>query len=368
MKLKHNYGQYFTNDKLVNIVLDKTLKHVNNFNNCLEPSYGDGSFIYNLKQRNPDLEIDAFEIDSEIFLPIKNVNCQLNDFLFYNHTKKYSLIVGNPPYIELVYSFYNDEYKYKFKKMFSKKGRGRVNLVHAFFDTSFNLIENDGVISFLLPSSILTSPWYNDIRKTIYDDFSIKELIENIKFEGVSIQVCLLVIKKEKTSTKKYIVKKGNTYQINANEIQNSNCETIKKYGFDVGVGQYCWSHYTDKLNNENIGTKLLYSTYIKKNSIVENNISNVKKKKFLNIENPKVLSNVIVFPRTSSKEVRMVLLRDNTFVLENHVIYIKHDDVTKLIELYNYLNLNRELILHLLNSTNLTKTEVENLCVKINY
>jgi dTDP-4-dehydrorhamnose reductase len=62
MTLKHNYGQYFTNDELVNIVLDKTIKHVDNFNNCLEPSYGDGSFVYNLKQRNPELEIDAFEI------------------------------------------------------------------------------------------------------------------------------------------------------------------------------------------------------------------------------------------------------------------------------------------------------------------
>lgn len=366
MELKHNYGQYFTNHELVNIVLDRTIKHVDNFNNCLEPSYGDGSFVYNLKQRKPDLEIDAFEIDDEIFSPIKDVNCLLNDFLFYNHTKKYSLIIGNPPYIELVYSFYNKEYQTKFKKMFSKKGRGRVNLVHAFFDTSFNLLEDNGVISFLLPSSILTSPWYNDIRKTIYDDFSIKELIENIKFEGVSIQVCLLVIKKEKTSEKKYIVKKGNTYQINTNEIQNSNCKTIIEFGFDVGVGQYCWSHHTDKLNNENVGTKLLYSSYIKKDSIIETNISNVNKKKFLNIDNPTVLTNVIVFPRTSSKEVRMVLLRDNTFVLENHVIYIKHDDINKLIELYDYLNSNRELISDLLNSTNLTKNEIENLCVKL--
>jgi tRNA1(Val) A37 N6-methylase TrmN6 len=366
MDLKHNYGQYFTNDELVNIVLDKTIKHVNNLNNCLEPSYGDGSFVHNLKKRKPELHIDAFEIDKEIFSPIKDVNCLLNDFLFYNHKKKYSLIVGNPPYIELVYSFYSKEYQTKFKKMFFKKGRGRVNLIHAFFDTSFNLLEDNGIISFLLPSSILTSPWYNDIRKTIYDNFSIKELIENIKFDGVSIQVCLLVIKKETTLEKKYIVKKGNTYQINANEVQNSDCVTIKESGFDVGVGQYCWSHYTDKLNNETIGTKLLYSSYIKKDSIVENNISNIKKKKYLNIENPTILTNVIVFPRTSSKDVRMVLLIDNTFVLENHVIYIKHENVIKLIELYNYLNLNRKLILDLLNSTNLTKNEIENLCVKL--
>jgi hypothetical protein len=235
--------------------------------------------------------------------------------------------------------------------------------VHSFLDKSFELIEVGGVISFLLPSTILTSHCYNDIRKIIYNDFTIEELIQDVKFEGVSIQVCLLVIKKQKTSEKKFIIQKGHTYQITQNKINNSLCSTIKEFGYQVGIGQYCWSHYIDKLNNENNGPKLLYSTYIKHEMVVENNISNVKKKKYLNIENPKIFPNVIIFPRTTSKQVRMVLLINNVYVLENHVIYIKHNNVLELIKLYNYLNLNRNFIGIEMDSEyfNMAKNRIEN-------
>ena len=364
MNLKHEYGQYFTEEKLTDEIVKKSLTYIDNINNVLEPSYGGGQFIKSLLKYKDALSIDGYEIDENVFKEIDGVNCILGDFLFSDENKKYSLIIGNPPYIELVYSFYNEEQKSKFKKNYFKKGRGRVNLVHAFFDKSFSLIEDNGVISYLLPATILTSPWYNDIRKTIYENFDIKEVIEDVKFKGVSMKVSLLILKKEKTINHNFIINKNGIYQITESKLNSNDGLTIKDLGFTVGVGPYCWSHYKDRLNDQMEGVKLLYSSYLVGNEIVEVENKNKGKKPYINLETPVILNNVIVFPRTSSKNIRFALIENNEYVFENHIIYITHTDVMKLRELYNYLIQNNDGIKDLLNSTNLTKTEIENILV----
>jgi len=365
MNLKHEYGQYFTDKSLTDDIVNKSLSYIDNLEYVLEPSYGNGQFIESLKKIPYKIKIDAYEIDSEIFKPIENVKCINGDFLFDNQiNKKYDLIIGNPPYIELTYSFYTELEKNNFKNMYGKIGRGRINLVHAFLDKSFNLLNDGGVISYLLPSTVLTSPWYNDIRETIYNNYQIMEVIEDVNFKGVSMKVCLLIIKKVKTNKKPFIVKKDNIYQIVNNINESGN--TIKKLGFTVGVGQYCWSHYRDSLNNNNVGNKVLYSTYIKGNSIIESDIKNKDKKKYIDLESPNIIKNSIVFPRTTSKEIRFAIIENNDYIFENHIIYITHTDLEKLKLLYEILKSNVEPIKKILNSSNLTKTEVENMMVEI--
>lgn len=363
MKLKSNYGQFFTQNTLSDFVVDETLKVITNPKAALEPSFGDGQFIKSLLKRIPNIKIDACEIDSEVFIDVEGANCIIDDFLLgYNTEKKYPLIIGNPPYIEVVYSFYNDEQQKIMKHKFEKKGRGRINLVHGFFDKSFDLLENGGVISYLLPSAILTSPWYNDIRKTIYEDYTVHKVIEDVKFKGVSIKVSLLIIQKQKTDVKNYIVKKRDVYQIFENPSKNQGT-TLKDLGFNVNIGPYCWSHHKPILNNEELGFKLLYSSYISENSIQEVNIKNPEKKKYININEPKIFKNAIVLPRSSSKKFKMALLENNeTTVFENHVIYITHNNKKKLKSLYKYLFNNKSEVESILNSANITKTEVENI------
>lgn len=365
VKLKHSHGQYFTQEDLTDMVVFKTLPHIGNLNLILEPSYGEGQFIKSLLKINPNFNIDAYEVDEEIYRPIQNVNCVLGDFLFTEINKKYPLIIGNPPYIELTYSFYSELQRNQFKLLYSKKGRGRINLVHAFFDRSFDLLEDGGVLSFLVPSSFLSSPWYNDIRERIYNEYDIKEVIEDVNFNGVSIQVSLIILKKIKSEKHDYIVKKGDFYQITNKVINNNIGKTIKELGFTVGVGHYCWSHYKDLLNNDEVGRKLLYSSYLVDDQVVEIDNRNNNKKKFLDVNNPTLIGNSIVFPRTSSKKVRFSLLLDNQYLFENHIIYISNDDVNKLMWLNDYLLDNKHLISDLLNSTNLTKSEIENILIK---
>lgn len=361
-KLKHSYGQYFTQEELTDKIVSKTLEYTENINSILEPSFGDGQFIKSLLKVDPNFEIDAFEIDQEVFKSIENSNCILGDFLFLDIKKKYSLIIGNPPYIELSYSFYDDNQKKQFKDIYYKKGRGRINLVHAFFDKSFELLEDGGILSFLIPSSFLSSPWYNDTREKIYNDYTIVEVVDDVKFKGVSIQVSLIILKKTKTNVHDYIIKNSDFYHITNSKEDKNEGHTIKELGFNVGVGHYCWSHYKEYLNNNNVGWKLLYSSYLVGNQVVEIENRNNQKKKFLDVVNPTVINNAIIFPRTSSKKVRFSLLLNNEYLFENHIIYITTDNTESLVNLYNYLSENKELISNLLNSTNLTKSEIENI------
>ena len=168
MNLKHEYGQYFTEIELCNFIVNQTIKYIDSPITFLEPSYGDGNFIRSIKNIVPNSQIEAFEIDSEIFEPISGSICNNSDFLFTEIEKKYDVIIGNPPYIELPYSFYDENKKTVFREKYHKKGRGRTNLAHAFLDRAFELVKDSGVISFLLPSTILSSPWYNDIREKIF--------------------------------------------------------------------------------------------------------------------------------------------------------------------------------------------------------
>lgn len=363
---KSEYGQFFTKDSLVNFVFDRVTPHIQDVKSILEPSFGEGSFLVKSLELFPNSKIDAYEIDPDIYKPITGVKTFLSDFLFTQIDKKYDLIIGNPPYIELVYSFYNEEKQKEFKKIFHKTGRGRINLVHAFFDRSFELLNDGGLIAYLLPSTILSSPWYFDIRKTICENFTICDVVEDVKFEGVSIQVSLLVIKKNKSEAKNFFLN-DKTYQI-SQKTYNDFGLTLKDLGFEVGIGQYCWSHYKEKVTNDvSLGKKIIYSSYIGKNSLEFKEIKNPEKKKHLVLDEYKIISNAILLPRTVSKKIRMAKISDNVDkVLENHVIYVSHQDRTLVDKLYEYFQTNEEKVGRLLNSTNLTKNEIENIKVVI--
>ena len=360
-KTKHKYGQYFTEEQLTDLIVSKISQYIETPISFLEPSFGEGQFIKSLLKIHPNAEIDAYEVDKKVFQQIDGANCFLKDFLFTKVTKKYYVIFGNPPYIELPYSFYKGKKVDKFKSLYEKTGRGRTNLVHAFFDRAFDLVEDNGLIIYLIPSTVLTSPWYNDIRKTINDDFTIMELIEDVSFKGVSMQVSLIILKKQKSQESPYMVKKGNAYLISEN-LNNTTGQTIKEMGFTVGVGKYCWSHYKPELNNNEMGPKLLYSSYITENGIVEIENKNKEKMRNINVDQPTIIQNAIVFPRTSSKKIKMVLIQNNEYAFENHVVYITSDNVNDLVSLYNCLQQNKKEIQLLLNSTTLTKFEVENM------
>ena len=85
-------GQYFTKMEIVRRLLDLLFgyKKYNKKIKILEPSFGTGNFIKGLNEKKY-LDIDGCEID-------KDLTENPCDFFEMPITKKYDLLIGNPPF------------------------------------------------------------------------------------------------------------------------------------------------------------------------------------------------------------------------------------------------------------------------------
>ena len=85
-------GQYFTKIEIVRRLLALLFEYKKNNKKIkiLEPSFGTGNFIKGLNERNY-LNIDGCEIDNDLTKSPR-------DFFEMPLTKKYDLLIGNPPF------------------------------------------------------------------------------------------------------------------------------------------------------------------------------------------------------------------------------------------------------------------------------
>ena len=357
---KAKYGQFNTGTNECEFTINELKKHFELKGSVLEPSFGTGNFVSELKKHN--LDIDCFEIDEEVFRQVEGVNSQIGDFLLTHFNKKYDFIIGNPPYIELVYSFYNESTREILKSNYKTEKRGRVNLVHFFMDKSFELLNDNGVIAYLLPSTILSSPWYNDIRKKIYEEYTVIDILCEIPFKEVSIDVCLLIIQKKVDPNHNMVQLKNGFYNLSKNI---SNGVTLKEKGFECQIGNFLWYKNKDILSQSATTRTLIYSNNIGEGNLklgikLKSKISG--KKQYISDQTLIQVENCIVMPRVISKKLKFALIKDNrSFVFENHVMILTHSNTKVLTELYEKLKKGEISFLDYFNSTNITVNEILN-------
>ena len=110
---KKNTGSYYTPNYLAEFVASRLFAHFKYYQTTLrilEPSVGDGSFIkaiQNLKKiRKSKIQLTAIEINADELAKAKQSwslrksEFIKKDFLNFSNKKKYSVILGNPPYIK----------------------------------------------------------------------------------------------------------------------------------------------------------------------------------------------------------------------------------------------------------------------------
>ena len=219
-------GQYFTK----NIILKEQLYNfiLNKPKNILEPSIGRGDLIDYIQSKNIDLNFDMYEIDKTIkFLDCINVdNIHFGDFIKKKISKKYTTIIGNPPYVR------------------TKSG----NLYIDFTKKCYNLLDDKGELIFIVPSDFLKLTSSSSLLNTMMENGTFTHIFhphnENL-FENASIDVIIFRYCKnkilEKTTLyndKKMTINNSDglitfrTYDIN----EVSNIHLIKDY-FDIYVG-----------------------------------------------------------------------------------------------------------------------------------
>ena len=238
MTTKHNLGQYFTtNNELQEKVFEFIL---NSPSNILEPSIGQGDLINFIRDKNPTITFDMYEIDKNIKL-LDNIPKNMvvyDDFMTQTITKTYKTIVGNPPYVR------------------TKKG----NLYIDFTEKCYNLLEDNGELIFIVPSDFLKLTSASKLLDIMMINGTFTHIFHphNEKmFKDASIDIIIFRYCKNSLIDKRVLYNEKFLYITNTNglitfgEEQNISNVLFQDY-FDIYVGLV--SGKEDVYKNEELG------------------------------------------------------------------------------------------------------------------
>ena len=171
----------------------------------LEPSAKTGEFILDLNEFDISFNIISNEDDPQFLDTLQNIpnsNTIPKSFLALSsphNFRKFDLILGSPP------SFIIDK-----KTPIGKKFRHwfvlKTNIYSIYLSRSIDLLRNDGIIAFILPDTILNSPYLQFIRNKISKTGSILHLqrLSNL-FTKTTYNTILLVYQKKILSKNKFV-------------------------------------------------------------------------------------------------------------------------------------------------------------------
>ena len=164
-------GQVFTPSNIVNLMVEL----IKNKGAVLEPSAGDGAFLSALSER----DVDAVELSPVLYerlcvrYPFANV--QYGDFFDLSISKKYSTIIGNPPYVR-----YQDILLFTKKRLTSSLFDRRTNLYLFFIERCVRLLEDRGEMIFITPRELITSHFCKKI-KSFYANGRVYNFLERLR-------------------------------------------------------------------------------------------------------------------------------------------------------------------------------------------
>lgn len=182
---KFVWGQYFTKLNIVNKVIDLLQQYKNYDKNIeiFEPSSGTRNFVIGLKNKGFNNIIEC-EIDPEL-------TKTPYDFFEFPLTKKFDLVIGNPPFTK--YNVRNSYYypkNYENNKLkpqnylineLSKKDK--IQIENVFILKSIkHLKDNTSSIGFVLPISFFIAKKNREVKKVLSDKFSTIIIYQNDKY------------------------------------------------------------------------------------------------------------------------------------------------------------------------------------------
>jgi len=249
LETRKNNGIYITPYHIITKCLEN--EKISKFKNVLEPSFGSGQFIDIISEFNKNINIVGVELNNELYLEVKkkysknkNINLENNDFLNWENNIQFDLIIGNPPYFEI---FLNNEQK----KIYSKIICGRVNIYSLFIFKCINLLKPDGKLIFVIPTSLLSSKYFENIRYYIKNTCNIDEItiLGSKDFEDALQSTMIFKITKlnnNHKSNNNFIIKFSNTIIFSDKYIEINklikNKKFIKDYNCNVKTGKIVWN------------------------------------------------------------------------------------------------------------------------------
>lgn len=196
-------GSYYTPQELVKFMVEYLKKEQQDFDNVLEPSAGDGRFLPLLLSCSN--HVKAVELFQEKVQQInQNYGCEklaveCVNFIRYASISKerYSLVIGNPPYISLKMMNRTD---IKEAKILCEEAGissyAMQNIWFAFVLASCKLLRSDGTLFFVLPMEFLQVQYAEKLRNYLESKFNTIHIIsfEVCVFADIEQEICLVYL------------------------------------------------------------------------------------------------------------------------------------------------------------------------------
>jgi len=347
---KKKNGIYFTPKSIINSMIDKILSKKKDIKYVLEPSCGSCEILNILDNKLNDIEIDAVELNSTIFKEIKTIEYENKvnfvniNYLNFESKEKYDLIIGNPPYVVLP--------KKEVDKCYFDYFEGRPNIFILFIVKALKELNDNGILSFVLPKSFMNCQYYDKLRGYINENFKILSIEDysTTKYIETGQATIVFIVQKKKGINKKYLLKlRGNTIFNTGDNIVKlkkyyHGATTLKELGFIVNVGNVVWNQMKSKLTDDEEKTRLIYSSDIVNNELSMKKYKNPEKKNFIEKDGNNDLLLVVNrgYGNGKYKFTYCLIDTEKKYLVENHLICIKSVvkdlERNKLLEKYNLI------------------------------
>lgn len=203
--LKKNNGIFYTDIKLASQIID--FLNLPKDSIILDPCCGTGNFLTAAKELGyekiygADIDKDAISLAKK-YISINdlgildtlgnNAECVLNKF---NLSGPVDAIIGNPPYVPIAKDIMIDTSDYLFLRKVKDSGS---NLFVAAIYRAFDLVKQNGTISYIIPKNFLHVAAYSMLRKAILNEKRIVSIIDIGKyFKNVRGEQIVLTLKNE---------------------------------------------------------------------------------------------------------------------------------------------------------------------------
>ena len=358
---KSDEGIFFTPASIINKCINSVLEIDGiNIKSILEPSCGSCEFITKLNAVFKNIKITGVEKNNTIYDEIKNIKFDKkngntielihSNFLTLIIDKKYDLIIGNPPFFVMKKQDVDSQYYDMFE--------GRPNIYIIFIIICLSKLNENGVLTFVLPLNFTNCLYYNKLRTHIYSNYKIIDIVDckddtyiDTQQDTIYIVIQNIVLQNNKTdienNNKKFAMKKDEYIIFNTeknieklNELYKSSTNLFKM-DFDVSVGTVVWNKVRDLLSDDATLTQLIYSSDIQNNELIMKTYKDEDKKNY--IDKDGLSDPVLVLNRGYGKGSYVLnyclINMTKKYLIENHLISIKYTKPGSkelLIEKYN--------------------------------
>lgn len=380
------YGIYFTPKQMIDICLQNVHECVEeygiNVTEILEPSCGSCEFIMSALTRFPTSHVDGVEYNREIYdrishLENSKVSIYNEDYLNWNNPsgKKYDIIVGNPPYFVIK--------KEDIPEIYHSYLQGRPNIYVVFLLRAIDMLSENGILSFVIPTNFLNCTYYSKTRDYILNNLLIKSIYicDEGDFIDTDQQTIILTLAKIPIHpqqilemNQKYVLRlPTGSFVFNTEdrirELKHlyMNSITLKSLGINVSVGTVVWNECdgnqekkkkedeknnkkskrktpvkeTFELSDDPNDTLLIYSSNIINGEFVEQRFKNDEKKCYIKKEG--ITGPMLVINRGYGKGTYKmnysIINMNRPYLIENHLICLTPEEETDdIMEVYQLI------------------------------